>query len=189
MSSLKNVLAVISGPSGVGKGTVIKRMFELEPTLCESISCTTRSPREGEKDGREYFFVSRQRFEEMIQGGELLEYSAHFENYYGTPRAFVEEKLKTGDVILEIDVNGALSVKKSHPSAVLIMIVPPSLEELSRRLRSRGTESEEKIAVRTARAQFELSKRDKYDYCVVNDEVDRAAERILDIIRKHKEVL
>ena len=102
----KNVLAVISGPSGVGKGTVIKRMFELCPGLCESVSCTTRAPREGEQDGREYFFVSRERFEQMIEGGELLEYSAHFDNYYGTPKAFVEEKLKTGDVILEIDVVG-----------------------------------------------------------------------------------
>lgn len=189
MNDKKNVLAVISGPSGVGKGTVIKRMFELCPSLCESISCTTRAPREGEVDGREYFFVKKERFEEMIKRGELLEYSAHFENYYGTPRAFVEEKLKSSDVILEIDVNGALNVKKSHPSAVLIMIVPPSMEELSRRLRSRGTESEEKIAVRTARAEFELSKRDQYDYCVINDEVDRAAERILEIIRINKEVV
>ncbi len=185
----KNVLAVISGPSGVGKGTVIKRMFGLCPGLCESVSCTTRAPREGEQDGREYFFVSRERFEEMIEGGELLEYSAHFDNYYGTPKAFVEEKLKTGDVILEIDVDGALSVKAAHPSAVLIMILPPSMEELAKRLKSRGTESDEKIALRMARADYELSKKDKYDYCVVNDEVNRAAERILDIIRKEKEFL
>lgn len=187
MSKSSNVLAVISGPSGVGKGTVIKKMFELCPTLCESVSCTTRAPREGERDGREYFFVSRERFEEMIARGELLEYSAHFENYYGTPRAFVEEKLKTCDVILEIDVDGALNVKKAHPSAVLIMLLPPDMDELVRRLKSRGTESEEKIALRTARANYELSKQDKYDYCVVNDDVGRAAERILDIIRKEKE--
>ncbi len=184
-----NVLAVISGPSGVGKGTVIKRMFEMCPALCESVSCTTRPPREGEQDGREYFFVTRARFEEMIQRGELLEYSSHFGNYYGTPRAFVEQKLKTCDVILEIEVDGALQVKAAHPSAVLIMILPPSMEELERRLKLRGTESDEKIAQRLARAGYELSKKDKYDYCVVNDDVDRAAERILNIIREEKEVL
>lgn len=184
-----NVLAVISGPSGVGKGTVIKRMFEMCPALCESVSCTTRPPREGEQDGREYFFITHARFEEMIQRGELLEYSSHFGNYYGTPRAFVEQKLKTCDVILEIEVDGALQVKAAHPSAVLIMILPPSMEELERRLKLRGTESDEKIAQRLARAGYELSKKDKYDYCVVNDDVDRAAERILNIIREEKEVL
>lgn len=185
----RNVLAVISGPSGVGKGTVIKRMFEMCPSLCESVSATTRAPREGERDGVEYFFVSKPRFEEMISRGELLEYSAHFENYYGTPKAFVEEKLKSGDVILEIDVDGALNVKKVYPSAVLIMIEPPDMAELARRLKLRGTESDEKIALRTARAEYELSKKDKYDYCVVNDDVDGAAARILEIIRKEKEVL
>ena len=184
-----NVLAVISGPSGVGKGTVIKRMFEMCPALCESVSCTTRPPREGEQDGREYFFITHARFEEMMQRGELLEYSSHFGNYYGTPRAFVEQKLKTCDVILEIEVDGALQVKAAHPSAVLIMILPPSMEELERRLKLRGTESDEKIAQRLARAGYELSKKDKYDYCVVNDDVDRAAERILNIIREEKEVL
>ena len=185
----RNVLAVISGPSGVGKGTVIKRMFEMCPSLCESVSATTRAPREGERDGVEYFFVSKPRFEEMISRGELLEYSAHFENYYGTPKAFVEEKLKSGDVILEIDVDGALNVKKVYPSAVLIMIEPPDMAELTRRLKLCGTESDEKIALRTARAEYELSKKDKYDYCVVNDDVDGAAARILEIIRKEKEVL
>ncbi len=183
-----NVLAVISGPSGVGKGTVIKRMFALDPSLCESVSCTTRPPREGEANGREYFFVGRGRFEEMIERGELLEYSAHFGNYYGTPKAFVEEKLKTCDVILEIEVDGALQVKAAHPSALLIMIVPPDMDELARRLRSRGTESEEKVAGRLARAGYELSKRSEYDYCVVNDSVDRAAAEILQIIADRKEV-
>lgn len=182
----KNVLAVISGPSGVGKGTVIKKMFELCPGLCESVSCTTRAPRAGEVDGKDYFFIPKERFEQMISRGELLEYSAHFENYYGTPKAFVEEKLETGDVILEIDVDGALMVKKSHPSAVLIMITPPDMQELERRLKKRGTESDEKIALRISRAEYELSKSDKYDYCVVNDEVIRAAESILAIIRKEK---
>ena len=185
----KNVLAVISGPSGVGKGTVIKKMFELCPGLCESVSCTTRAPRAGEVDGKDYFFIPKERFEQMISRGELLEYSAHFENYYGTPKAFVEEKLKTCDVILEIDVDGTLMVKKSHPSAVLIMITPPDMRELENRLKKRGTESDEKIALRISRAEYELSKSDKYDYCVVNDDVTRAAESILAIIRKEKEVL
>ena len=186
---VNNVLAVISGPSGVGKGTVIKKMFELFPSLCESVSCTTRAPREGEQDGREYFFISRERFKQMIERGELLEYSSHFENYYGTPSAFVEEKLKISDVILEIEVDGALQVKAAHPAAVLIMILPPDMDELRRRLKSRGTESDEKVEERLSRAAYELSKKDKYDYCVVNDDVTSAAERILHIIRKNKEVL
>ena len=189
MSNKRNVLAVISGPSGVGKGTVIKRMFELCPDLCESVSCTTRAPREGEVNGREYFFITKQRFEEMIAHGELLEYSAHFENYYGTPRAFVEKMLLSRDVILEIDVDGALNVKRAYPSAVLIMILPPSMEELERRLKERVTESDEKIALRISRAAYELAQKDKYDYCVVNESVDGAAEQILEIIGKEKEVL
>ncbi len=189
MNRQRNVLAVISGPSGVGKGTVIKEMFRQRPSLTESVSCTTRAPRAGERDGVDYFFVSRERFEEMIKNGELLEYSEHFENYYGTPRSFVEKALLSGDVILEIDVDGALNVKAAHPSAVLIMIEPPSTAELERRLKNRGTESDEKIALRISRAEYELSKKDKYDHRVVNDDVAAAARRILQIIDAEKEVL
>ena len=189
MNRHRNVLAVISGPSGVGKGTVIKEMFRLRPSLKESVSCTTRAPRAGERDGVDYFFVSRERFLQMIEGGELLEYSEHFENYYGTPRAFVEKTLLSGDIILEIDVDGALSVKAAHPSAVLIMIEPPDMDELKRRLEKRGTESGEKVALRISRAEYELSKKDKYDYCVVNEDVTAAAKRILEIIDAEKEVL
>ncbi len=185
----KHVLAVISGPSGVGKGTVIKIMFALRPDLKESVSCTTRAPREGEREGIEYFFVTKEKFENMIQGGQLLEYSQHFSNYYGTPRAFVEKSLETSDVILEIEVDGALQVKRAHPSAVLIMLLPPSMEELAARLCGRGTESGEKIAQRMQRAEYELSKKDMYDYCVVNDDAEVAARKILEIIEEQKEAL
>lgn len=184
MSNKRNVLAVISGPSGVGKGTVIKRMFELCPDLCESVSCTTRAPREGEVNGREYFFITKQRFEEMIAQGELLEYSAHFENYYGTPRAFVEKMLLSRDVILEIDVDGALNVKKAYPDAVLVMIAPPDRQTLLTRLRGRGTEDEEVIERRVQRADYELSKSPQYDYVIINDDLGKAVGQVIQILEK-----
>ena len=189
MNRQRNVLAGISGPSGGGKGTVITEMCRRRPSLKASVPCTTRAPRAGERDGVDYFFVSRERFLQMSEGGELLESSEHFENYYGTPRAFVEKTLLSGDIILEIDVDGALSVKAAHPSAVLIMIEPPDMDELKRRLEKRGTESGEKVALRISRAEYELSKKDKYDYCVVNEDVTAAAKRILEIIDAEKEVL
>lgn len=184
-----NVLIVVSGPSGVGKGTVLKRVMQLHPAMCESVSCTTRAPRGGEREGESYFFVSRARFEEMIERGELLEYSQHFENYYGTPRAFVESRLKECDVLLEIDVDGALNIKKAYPKAVLVMIAPPDMASLEERLKKRGTESGDSAARRLARADYELSKIDSYDYVVVNDEVERAAQEICGIICKEKEAL
>lgn len=184
-----NVLVVVSGPSGVGKGTVLKRVMQLHPGMCESVSCTTRAPRGGETEGVSYFFVSRARFEEMISRGELLEYSQHFENYYGTPRAFVEERLKRCDVLLEIDVDGALNVKKAYPQAVLIMVAPPDMAALEERLKKRGTESKESIAGRLSRADYELSKSDSYDYVVINDDVERAAREICGIICSEKEAL
>ena len=182
-----NVLVVVSGPSGVGKGTVLKRVMQLHPAMCESVSCTTRAPRGGEREGEAYFFVTRSRFEEMITRGELLEYSQHFENYYGTPRAFVEERLKECDVLLEIDVDGALNVKRAYSKAVLVMVAPPDMGALEERLRKRGTESEESIAKRLSRAGYELSKSDSYDYVVINDEVERAAREICGIIDREKE--
>ena len=133
---MKNLLIVLSGPSGVGKGTIANELVKRENKFL-SISCTTRNPREGETNGKEYFFITKPQFKEMIDNGGLLEYSEHFENYYGTPKEYVNEKLKVGDVILEIDVNGGLEVKKNCKDALLIMIAPPSVEELRHRLNTR----------------------------------------------------
>jgi guanylate kinase len=182
---MKNLLIVLSGPSGVGKGTIVNKLTK-SGNFATSVSCTTRTPREGEKEGVSYFFVSKDKFMDMIQKGELLEYSNHFENYYGTPKAFVEEQLQKKDVILEIEVNGALQIKSVYPQAVLIMIVPPNKEELAKRLRGRGTESEQLICERLARLDYELSKQDKYDEVVVNDNIDRAVAEIQRIITARK---
>ena len=145
MNKNRNVLVVLSGPSGVGKGTIAKILVEKDQNMSFSISCTTRAPRDGELNGREYFFIGKNEFVDKINNGGFLEYSEHFENYYGTPKKFVMDSLSRGDVLLEIDVNGGLEVKKNFPEAVLIMIVPPSREEIKNRLLKRSTESEEKI--------------------------------------------
>ncbi len=179
---MANVLLVISGPSGVGKGTIVRALKERRADVVESISCTTRAPREGEKDGREYFFLSKDEFLRKIEEGGFLEYDAHFENYYGTPKAFVEEQLKTRSVILEIDVEGALKVKKVRPESVLVMIAPPSVDELKARLVGRNTETEEQIEKRLARLEYELSKASEYDFVVVNDDLEKAIEKVEDII-------
>jgi guanylate kinase len=175
-------LIILSGPSGVGKGTIVNKLLSARPNISLSVSCTTRAPREGERDGVNYFFLSKEQFKKMLDEGGFLEYSNHFENYYGTPKFFVEEKLKTGDVILEIEPDGALNAKAVYPQAILIMIAPPSREELVARLRGRGTEDESVIAKRLARADYELSKSDKYDYVVVNDNLDDAVNKILQIL-------
>ncbi|MCD8372439.1 MAG: guanylate kinase [Clostridia bacterium] len=187
--SSRNILIVISGPSGVGKGTIVNRLKEDDKNIVISVSCTTRSPRAGEKDGVSYFFVKKERFLQMIEKDELLEYSAHFENYYGTPRKFVEDTLKTRDVLLEIDVDGAINVKKAHPEAVLIMLLPPDEKELERRLRGRGTETEEEISRRVSRMKYEISLAGEYDYTVVNDDLEAAVKAVKDIIRKEKEII
>ena len=183
---MRNVLFVLSGPSGVGKGTLAKKLIERNPNYALSISCTTRAPRDGETNGREYFFISKEEFLSKIDNQGFLEYSNHFENYYGTPKDFVLDKLKTHDVLLEIDVNGGLNVKKSYEKAVLIMILPPSLEEVKRRLIKRGTESMEKIELRMTRIEYELAKKDDYDYSVVNDDLITAVQQIEEIIKKEK---
>lgn len=183
---MRNVLFIISGPSGVGKGTIAKKLIERNPNFALSISCTTRLPREGEINGREYFFIDKTEFLSTVENDGFLEYSNHFENYYGTPKQFVFNKLIENDVLLEIDVNGGLNVKKSFNDAVLIMITPPSIEELRNRLIKRGTETLEKINMRISRLEFELSKKDEYDYVVENDDLVLAIEKIEEIIRKEK---
>ena len=183
---MKNVLTVISGPSGVGKGTIVKEILKRRSDVVASVSCTTRAPREGEVHGREYFFVSEEEFERRVKENGFLEYNKHFKGSYGTPRDFVEESLKEKSVILEIEVNGALKAKKAAPDALLIMIAPPSVEELRRRLIGRGTETEEEVETRLARVQYELSKADEYDYVVVNDDLERAIEEVNALIDKAK---
>ncbi len=175
---MHNVLFAISGPSGVGKGTLVKLLIEEDDNLALSISCTTRAPREGEKNGREYFFVSKEEFTKKLQDGEFLEYDEHFGSLYGTPRSFVEEQLKEKSVLLEIDVVGALNAKRLIPQTVLIMVVPPSIEALERRLSGRGSETPEQLCERLERVRYELSRKDEYDYVVVNDDLNEAKRQL-----------
>lgn len=181
----RGLLVVISGPSGVGKGTVRKALFDMKGhNLTYSVSMTTRQMREGEKDGVDYYFVSKDEFENKIAEGKLLEYAEFVGNYYGTPLDKVNEQLDNGnEVVLEIEVEGAQQVKKKMPDCVMIFIVPPGKEALYERLKSRGTESEEVIQKRINKANREFKKAKLYDYIVVNDEVSNAADRIMAIIR------
>ena len=175
-------LFVISGASGVGKGTVLKAVMEKRQDLYFSVSATTRDPRPGEVDGVHYYFITREAFEAMIARGEFLEYDAHAKNYYGTPRAQAEEKQQRGHVLLDIEPKGAQQVRSSMPEATLIFIMPPSMEELEKRLRGRGDTPEDQIAIRMERANWEMEQRSWYDYVVVNDSVERCADEILKII-------
>ena len=178
----KGKLFVISGASGVGKSTVLKAVMEARKDLSFSVSATTRAPRPGEVDGVSYYFISRETFQEMIKADAFVEYDAHMDNYYGTPKAQLEEKLVDTHVILDIEPNGAFNVRKSCPSAVLIFIAPPSVEELERRLRGRGDTSEDQMRIRLERAKWELEQSKKYDYVVVNDRVEICVGEILNII-------
>ena len=178
----KGKLIVISGASGVGKGTVLGKVLEKRNDLTFSISATTRDPQPNETEGVHYSFVSREQFEDMIQSGEFLEFDEHNKNYYGTPRAQAEEKMQRGHVLLDVEPKGARLVKEAVPDAVLIFIMPPSMEELERRLRGRGDTPEDQIQIRMKRAVWELEQRSWYDYIVVNDLADRCADEILDII-------
>ena len=170
---------VFSGASGVGKSSALKRVMEAREDLRFSVSATTRKPRPGEVDGVHYLFVTKERFEQMIEDREMLEYDAHHENLYGTPR---NQLLGEKHVVLDIEPNGAFQVKRNYPDAALIFVTPPSLEELERRLRGRGDTPEEQIEVRMARAKWEIAQSDHYDYVVLNDDLDRCVAEILDII-------
>ena len=175
-------LIVISGASGVGKGTVLNLMMRKQPDLKFSVSATTRDPRPNEVDGVHYYFVTRETFEEMIRNGEFLEYDEHAKNYYGTPRAQAEEKMAQGHVLLDIEPAGAKQVRAAMPEAKLIFIMPPSREELERRLRGRGDTPEDQIKIRMERAKWEMEQNAWYDHVVVNDDAEVCAEEILKII-------
>jgi guanylate kinase len=178
----KGKLFVISGASGVGKSTVLKQVMAARKDLSFSVSATTRAPRPSEVHGMHYYFVTKERFEQMIAQGEFLEYDAHAKNYYGTPRSQMEDKLSHGHVLLDIEPNGAGEVKRSCPEATLIFVMPPSVEELERRLRGRGDTPEDQIQVRMERAVWEMEQKAWYDYVVVNDDADVCAQEILRII-------
>ncbi len=178
----KGILAVISGFSGAGKGTIMKELIQQYPYFL-SISATTRKPREGEVDGREYFFHTKEEFEHMIKKGELIEWAEYVGNYYGTPKQAVEQQLAEGkDVLLEIEMQGGMLVKEQFPEAALIFITPPSYQELKSRLKNRGTESPDEIERRLARAKEEAAYMKSYDYIVVNDDLSEAVKRVNDII-------
>ena len=179
----RGLLLVFSGPSGCGKGTVVSRILAQREDTVLSVSVTTRAPRPGETDGVEYYFRTREQVEEMIRNNELLEYAEYSGNYYGTPRAAVEKLLAAGkNVILEIEVQGALKVMAREPDHVSVFLAIPSMDELERRLRNRGTETEERIRRRLAAAQYELQHADRYQYLVLNDEVSSAVQRLNSII-------
>lgn len=183
MKKEKGILFVLSGPSGVGKGTVRKKLFEQAEDLKYSISMTTRQKRPGEQDGVDYFFKTKKQFKQLIEQGELLEYAQYVNNYYGTPKRYVEEMLEKGtDVFLEIEVQGALQVKDSFPEGVFIFLIPPSLEELKNRIVGRGTETEKLVANRLQEAQNEIKMMDAYNYIVVNDDVQIAVDKVKSII-------
>lgn len=180
----KGILIVVSGFSGAGKGTLMKELLKKYPDdYALSISATSRKPREGEQEGVEYFFKTREEFEKMIEGEELVEYAQYVGNYYGTPKAYVEEQLEAGkDVILEIEIQGALKIKEKFPQTVLMFVTPPSAEELKNRLVKRGTEDMETIERRLSRAVEEAERIEAYDYLVVNDILEICVEEMHQII-------
>lgn len=176
----KGVLFVYSGPSGVGKGTIVEKLFqEFGGEIVFSVSATTRAPREGEVDGKNYFFITKQEFEKRLANNDFLEHAVYAENYYGTPRSYVLNLLEKGiNVLLEIEVQGAMQVRKSMPSSVSVFILPPSYEELENRLRGRGTETNDVIERRLAAARGELEYASQYDYQIVNDDLDEAYAKL-----------
>lgn len=178
----KGKLFVISGASGVGKSTVLSKVMDARKDLIFSVSATTRAPRPDEKDGVNYYFVSEPQFKEMIEKGEFLEYDVHHSTYYGTPKGQLDEKLERGNVVLDVEPNGAFNVRRIRPDATLIFILPPSREALEKRLRGRGDTSPEQIEIRLNRAKWEMDQSVHYDYTVVNDRVETCADEILKIM-------
>ena len=179
---VKRKLFVISGASGVGKSTVLARVMAERDDLLFSVSATTRKPRPGEQDGVNYYFVSKETFEKMIAEDAFLEYDAHMDNYYGTPKGQLQQRLERGHVILDIEPNGAFNVRKAWPDAVLIFIAPPSMEILKARLQGRGDTSSAQMQLRLDRAGWEMEQSKEYDYVVINDQVETCVEEILRII-------
>ena len=180
----QGILVVVSGFSGAGKGTLMKELLKRYDNYALSVSATTRQPREGEKDGEDYFFVNREYFQQMIEEGRLVEYAQYVNHYYGTPRDYVEKKMAEGkDVILEIEIQGALKVKERFPDTLLLFVTPPSAKELRRRLVGRGTETMEVIESRLARAVEESEYMDQYDYLVINDDLDVCVSEMHKIIQ------
>lgn len=187
MNNEKGVLFVISGPSGSGKSTVLKQVFAALPRHYFSVSATTRSPRPGEVDGKDYHFITRDEFEKMIREDKLLEHAKYVDNYYGTPSEPIDRNIEEGtDVFLDIEVQGHAQIKAKRPDSVSVFIAPPSLEELEKRLRGRSTDTEEAIAGRLSTARRELAQAGEYDYIVINDKVDIAASEILSIVSAEK---
>ena len=183
---MRNILMVVSGPSGVGKGTLVKRLCAEREDVVESVSCTTREPRAGEVHGKAYYFISMEEFQRRIKGGDFLEYDEHFGNFYGTPISFVREQLKTRSVVMEIDDVGGKIAKEAFPECVLIMIAPPSVEALKQRLLSRNSETETEIQDRLSRLEYELSQSHLYDYVIVNDDLETAYRELNELIDAEK---
>ncbi|RKM57626.1 guanylate kinase [Butyrivibrio sp. CB08] len=179
----KGIIIVVSGFSGAGKGTIMKALTAKYDRYALSISATTRDPRPGEENGREYFFVSNEEFEQLIRDNGLIEHAGYVNHYYGTPRKFVEDKLAEGkDVILEIEIQGALQIKAQYPDAVLLFVMPPSAAELKKRLAGRGTETAEVISQRLNRAKEESVGIENYDYIVINDDLDKCVDKVHEIM-------
>lgn len=180
----KGIITILSGFSGAGKGTIVKKLVEKYDNYALSISATTRKPRAGEENGREYFFKTVEEFEQMIENNELIEYASYVNNYYGTPRDYVESQLLQGkDVILEIELQGAMKVKEQNPEVVLIFVTPPSADELKNRLIGRGTEDMDTINARLKRAVYESEFMDRYDYLLINDDLETCVEKLHSIIQ------